>query len=113
MAHVRALPTRRSGARLVMGISHLGDRTMPSTSRNSTRGHARRTGRLNHDNNFAALKRRAAVVQKDVRELAETAGESALDMMGPIEEYVQRKPVKSLLIAAGLGAIFGVLCLRR
>jgi len=86
---------------------------MHESTRTMNRSHARRGNRRHHENNFAALKKRAAVVQKDVRELAATAGESALDIVGPIEEYVQRKPVKSVLIAAGIGAVLGLLFLRR
>jgi len=86
---------------------------MQNSTRHVNRTHSRRNARANTTDGLAALKKQAATVQKDVRELAATAGESALGMMGPIEEFVQRKPVKSLLIAAGIGAVFGLLFLRR
>ena len=59
------------------------------------------------------LRAQAAVVREDVRELAEVAGEAAMEKLDPIQEYVREKPMKSLLIAAGVGAVFGCLFLRR
>jgi len=62
---------------------------------------------------YEELKEQAGVVRDDVRDLARAAGNSAVAQLDPIEEYVREKPLKSLLIAAGVGAVFGLLFLRR
>ncbi len=59
------------------------------------------------------IRDQAVAVGEDVRELAHTAGQVALDQMDPIEEYIRTKPVKSVLIAAGIGALLGAMFLRR
>lgn len=59
------------------------------------------------------IREQAVAVGEDVRELARTAGKAAIDQMDPIEEYVREKPIKSLLIAAGVGALIGAVFLRR
>jgi ElaB/YqjD/DUF883 family membrane-anchored ribosome-binding protein len=48
-----------------------------------------------------------------MKELAATAGAAAYDQLGPIEQYVREKPLKSMLIAAGAGALLGLLFFRR
>jgi ElaB/YqjD/DUF883 family membrane-anchored ribosome-binding protein len=59
------------------------------------------------------LRAQAAVVGRDMRDLAAQAGEAVRQQLNPMEQYVQQKPVQSLLIAAGVGALFGLLFLRR
>lgn len=81
--------------------------------------HAMRHSSEHHDSGFdrrttmSDVRDRAATVGHDVKDLAATAGAAACDQLGPIEEYVRGKPLKSLLIAAGAGALFGLLFLRR
>jgi ElaB/YqjD/DUF883 family membrane-anchored ribosome-binding protein len=58
---------------------------------------------------LAELRERTAVVKSDIRELANAAGEAALSTMDPLEAYVRDKPLKSILIAAGIGAAVGFL----
>jgi ElaB/YqjD/DUF883 family membrane-anchored ribosome-binding protein len=48
-----------------------------------------------------------------MRDLAAAAGDMALDRLDPLEEYIQAKPIKSLLLAAGIGALVGMLFRRR
>lgn len=55
----------------------------------------------------AKLREQAATVGGDLRQMAVTAGESAMGLTGPIERYVQTKPLKSVLIAAAAGAVIG------
>jgi ElaB/YqjD/DUF883 family membrane-anchored ribosome-binding protein len=64
-------------------------------------------------NGVAELRTQAETIGRDVRELATTAGQLALGQMDPIERYVRERPVKSLLIAAGAGALLGLLFSRR
>jgi ElaB/YqjD/DUF883 family membrane-anchored ribosome-binding protein len=71
--------------------------------------HPKRIG----DGRLADLRDQAAVVGGDVRELAATAGDVALAQVEPIEDFVRDKPLKSVLIAAGIGALFGLIFLRR
>ncbi|MCB9854479.1 MAG: DUF883 family protein [Phycisphaerales bacterium] len=59
------------------------------------------------------IREQAVAVGEDVRDLARNAGQMALDQMDPIEEYIRTKPVKSVLIAAGVGALLGAMFLRR
>lgn len=68
-----------------------------------------------HTNNrqFSDLREQAAVVGRDVRELASVGMDSVCAQLNPVQEYVREKPIQSLLIAAGLGAVFGLLFLRR
>jgi len=62
-------------------------------------------------------KRGRAPQQGPVRALAARAEEVARDGLDPIERYVHEKPVKSLLIAAGItvgiGALVGAYFWRR
>lgn len=62
---------------------------------------------------MADLRQQAAVVGGDVRELAATAGQVAISQVDPIEDFVRAKPLKSVLIAAGVGAIVGLIFFRR
>lgn len=59
------------------------------------------------------LREQASVVREDVRELAYAAGDAAREQLDPLEEYVREKPMKALLIAAGVGALIGMVFLRR
>ncbi len=78
---------------------------------NSTRKRSRR--RLDHNGNMAALREQTAVLGRDIRHLAETAGETMIGQIDPLEEYIRQRPIKSLLVAAGVGALFSFLFLRR
>ena len=64
-------------------------------------------------NGVAELRSHAETIGRDVRELASTAGQLALEQMDPIERYVRERPVKSLMIAAGAGALLALLLRRR
>jgi ElaB/YqjD/DUF883 family membrane-anchored ribosome-binding protein len=55
----------------------------------------------------ARLREQAATVGGDLRQMAVTAGESALGLTGPIERYVKQKPMKAVLISAAVGAVIG------
>jgi ElaB/YqjD/DUF883 family membrane-anchored ribosome-binding protein len=59
------------------------------------------------------FREQAAVVGQGLAGLAATAGAVATDRIHPVENYVQANPVKSILIAAGIGALLGMVCLRR
>lgn len=63
--------------------------------------------------NFDDIREQAVAVGEDLRGLAKTAGQAAIDQMDPIEKYIREKPMKSVLIAAGIGALFGAVFLRR
>lgn len=68
----------------------------------------------NHNNKgFDGIRDQAATVGEDVRELARTTGKAALDQMDPVERYVREKPLRSVLMAAGVGALIGAIFLRR
>lgn len=64
-------------------------------------------------NGQTELREQAAIVGRDVRDLAVSAGAAAREQVDPLEEYVREKPLKSMLIAAGVGALLGVVFLRR
>ena len=79
-----------------------------------TETNTKRSQRSNSDpHHLAELRERTAVVKSDIRELANTAGEAALSTVDPLESYVREKPLKSMLIAAGIGAVVGFLFSRR
>jgi len=48
-----------------------------------------------------------------MQELAAAAGHVARKQLDPLAEYVQAQPVKSLLMAAGVGALLGMIFGRR
>ncbi len=64
-------------------------------------------------NSVKELRNHAEAVGRDVQELASAAGDMARHQLDPLAEYVQAKPVKSLLIAAGVGAMLGLILGRR
>lgn len=59
------------------------------------------------------IRSQAVSIGDSVRAMAATAGEAAGESLGPLENYVREKPIKSMLMAAGAGALLGVLLLRR
>jgi ElaB/YqjD/DUF883 family membrane-anchored ribosome-binding protein len=69
--------------------------------------------RIDHNGNMAALRQQTAVLGRDLRHLAEAAGETVIGRMDPLEAYIRERPIKSLLMAAGAGALLGFLFLRR
>ncbi len=79
------------------------------TSRNKSH---HRSGGGNHKH-LHELRGHVDAMRHDLREMASSAGDLAIEQLGPMEEYVRAKPVKSLVIAAGLGAIVGFLFRRR
>ena len=62
---------------------------------------------------MAELRGHAEAVGRDVQELAAAAGHVARQQLDPLAEYVQAQPVKSLLMAAGVGALLGIILGRR
>ncbi len=58
------------------------------------------------------LRERMSDVREDVRALASTAGQAAMEQLDPVEDYVRRYPLRSVLIASGVGLVLGII-LRR
>lgn len=81
------------------------------TTRHKT--HHRRSMSGNHRHGTAELRSQVNAVRRDLRDLASAAGDRVLDQLDPLEKYVLAKPMKSLLLAAGIGAIVGFLFRRR
>lgn len=81
-----------------------------STTTHSRRSHRRAAANNNRMNEF---RRQAGHIGDSVKAMAETAGDLAGDQLGPVEEYVRQKPVKSLLMALAAGAVLGAIFLRR
>lgn len=71
------------------------------------------SGHKDRDQANARLRERAGEVRDDLQGLARAAGDAAAAQLDPVEDYVRRNPVKSLLMAAGAGALVGMLFLRR
>ncbi|MCA9254979.1 MAG: DUF883 family protein [Phycisphaerales bacterium] len=59
------------------------------------------------------IREQLAAVSEDLRGLATSAGQAAEGQLYPAEAYIREKPVKSVLIAAGVGALLGAIFLRR
>jgi len=59
------------------------------------------------------LRSHVAAVGRDVQELASAAGDVARQQIDPLTRYVQAQPIKSLLMAAGVGALLAMLSRRR
>lgn len=62
---------------------------------------------------FPTLADQLEVLKKDVSKLATQVGSAAQHQMEPIEQYVEREPLKAVLMAAGLGCVLGFLFSRR
>ena len=59
-------------------------------------------------NHLVQLRQQTAAVRDDIKELASTAGQAAIAQVHPVEEYVRQQPLKSMLIAVGIGAAVSV-----
>ncbi|MEW6250324.1 MAG: hypothetical protein AB1716_06740 [Planctomycetota bacterium] len=58
------------------------------------------------------LRERVADVRADVRALASSAGQAAMEQLDPVEDYVRRYPLRSILIASGVGMVLGMIMRR-
>lgn len=81
------------------------------TTRHKT--HSRHSVSGNHRQGTAELRSQVNAVRRDLRDLASAAGDLALERLDPVEKYVLAKPMKALLMAAGIGAVLGFLFRRR
>ena len=61
----------------------------------------------------AELGRKMADARVKLNEFKQTAGERAIQARGATEEYVRREPMKSVLIAAAVGAVVALVVARR
>jgi len=77
-------------------------------TQNQSRGHDSQSHSRMDD-----LRQQAGRLGEDVREIAATGGKVATDQLESVEKYIKNQPMKSLLIAAGIGALFGFFFLRR
>jgi ElaB/YqjD/DUF883 family membrane-anchored ribosome-binding protein len=86
-----------------------------ATYTNQQRGPSRSevSGDYGGNDERASFREQAGVVRDDVKELARAAGDTAVQKLDPVQEFVREKPVKSLLIAAGVGAVLGAVFMRR
>jgi ElaB/YqjD/DUF883 family membrane-anchored ribosome-binding protein len=68
-----------------------------------------------HSGNHAMkeLRQQASDIGDSIRSMAVTAGTAAGSSLDPIESYVREKPLKSLAMAMGVGAVLGIFLLRR
>ena len=80
----------------------------------TTRSNSKRGGRAAASNHhMTELRDQAVSVGEEMRRMASTAGSVARDQLDPLEQYVRTKPIQSLLMAAGVGALLGLIFLRR
>ena len=93
-----------TGHAATMPVGHVTDR---ATAREEVRD---RASRVKADISDASrqLRQSANDVKTDLGELAGATGHLAQEQFEPVWAYIRRKPLKSLLIAAGVGALFGV-----
>ncbi len=75
-------------------------------------GNAATDTKGDHSSRIEELREHTAAVGAEISALATTAGALATDQLDPIRNYVKDAPMKSLLIAAGAGALL-TLILRR
>ncbi|MGE3182559.1 MAG: hypothetical protein AB7N71_13085 [Phycisphaerae bacterium] len=80
-----------------------------STSNTSVQSSSSRTSSDDYPN----LAQQVEVLKKDVAKLASAAGIVARHQIDPIEQYVEREPMKSVAIAVGIGCLLGILFSRR
>lgn len=102
------METNNTHSRIVhheKNAGHKRRRRSHAAHRQST-AHDRR--QMQHD-----LRDHAALIGRDMREMASMATERMREQLNPIQDYVQEKPLQSLMIAAGVGALLGLIFLRR
>jgi ElaB/YqjD/DUF883 family membrane-anchored ribosome-binding protein len=58
------------------------------------------------------LQEKAHIVREDLRDLASSAGNLAREQLDPLEAYVKEHPLTSVLIAAGIGVVAGLIVRR-
>lgn len=60
-----------------------------------------------------AAQEKLGQVRENATEYREQARDKIHGMLGSFEQYVRKRPVKSVLIAAGLGLLYGRFWMRR
>jgi len=75
--------------------------------------HAKGRDDTNLHNRLGELRDEAGIVTEGVRAMAATGKHMATDQLDSLESYIKERPMKSLLVAAGIGALFGFFFLRR
>ena len=63
--------------------------------------------------NKEAISERVGEARERARHLYEAGKERAIELEGNFERYVQDRPIKSVLAAAGIGLVIGLLLARR
>ena len=63
--------------------------------------------------NKEAISERVGEVRERARNLYETGKERAVEWEGNFERYVQDRPIKAVLTAAGVGLVLGLILARR
>ncbi len=83
---------------------------MPTTASRNTHSNRKQTPskRTQQTNHAAELREQASAIGDDFRQLATTAGAAARGQLSPIENSIREQPLKSMLIAAGVGALIGM-----
>lgn len=64
-------------------------------------------------NHMHEMREQVSTVGYGLSGLATAAGAAATEQIEPLEDYVRQKPLKALLIAAGVGALLGLFFHRR
>lgn len=82
-------------------MSNTTNKSTPAKSQSSSRSEPTHASRQD-------LYDQAHVVKEDIGQLATTAGDVAVAELEPIKAYIAKYPVKSMLIAAGVGALLGM-----
>lgn len=78
------------------------------TSRASNSSHSNRLSSRRH-NLPSELRKQAAVITEDARELAVSARDALVGQLDPVREAIVRKPLQAMLIAGGIGIFMGFL----
>lgn len=64
-------------------------------------------------NQFPTLAEQVEVLKRDVAKLASQAGVTAKHQVEPLERFIEREPMKAVLLAAGIGSVLTFLLCRR
>lgn len=83
---------------------------MATTKR--TRTARNQSGANGAANRIEEFREQAGVVGQGLSGMASTAGAAATDQLDPVRDYVKEAPLKSLLMAAGIGAVFAMIMRR-
>ncbi len=76
-------------------------------------GKHRRSSRIASEAHLEEIRDEAANMGESLRAIAGSLAGASGELLDPVQDYVREKPLKSVMIALGAGALIGLLMFRR